>query len=170
MTTSVHIYWCYIETWESFLLTLPTLLPPSVLLSSAVCFSLSHPLSLLLSVLFSLILSPTSQCATLELQQSVIVRHAEKAAWSRPVISSHCPCAVTCTKEHQVREERRGKERWMEKGAGEKRQRVDRGVLRGMGVLGGLCGLPPLGQLDTRLLGQTLETTEQWLFTLLHTL
>lgn len=113
------------------LLTLP---PPSTpfldLLSGTVCFFspsllplppflLSPSVSCAFSTLFSL--TQTLQCATLELQQSVIVQHAQ-AAKSRVVISSHCPCAVTCTKEHGGEREKKD-ERKREVDVGERWRR-----------------------------------------------
>lgn len=107
---------------------------PSFSLSWAVQFvflSLSHspsfspPLSRLLFVLFSLSLShtQTSQCATLELQQSVIVQHADKLLgadqWYHPIVPVLSP-APESVESGKRGEGKRG-------GSRRKRQRVREG-------------------------------------------
>ena len=123
----------YTKTCKSYSSTFPVLFSLFNLFSSVASLppSLTFWLPLLLTA-FSL--SLTLQCATLSTAAAVHDCAAHRRAWSPPVISSHCPCAVICTKEHGLWEggEREGRERWMmEKGGWEgMRQRVRDGWRR----------------------------------------
>lgn len=100
--------------------------PPFLLPSVSVeqySFFFSPSVSLALCTSFSLSLSHTNFTMCHSRAAAVCYCAAcRQAARSRPVISSHCPCAVTCTTEHGVREERGGKVEDEEEGGGQERR------------------------------------------------
>lgn len=97
----------------SFFFSLPPPPPPLLLPSSPSpsSSSLSHPRFCSLSFVLSSLSVPKFTMYHTWAAALCYCAACRQAARSRPVISSHCPCAVTCTMEHGVQEG----ERWKQK-------------------------------------------------------
>lgn len=108
-------YTVAIENCVFLLLPLPSFLPPSQYPSVEQCsfffffrptvFLLFSPTASHASCFLSSLSFPNFTMCYTRAAAVCYCAACRQAAWSPPVISSHCPCAVTCTREHGVWED-----------------------------------------------------------------